>query len=149
MILTAIALACAISAWNEPFPFRTHRIADRAIVSNAPFSISSPEQKRSAIYSARMNSPHVFVNDRELLEQLREALWNTIATLIRASSYDELEEQDKLMWQEFLHPDGQENVPENIDTQAAFVAFTAHFKDDNNLAGLRSGLNRAFMPFEV
>jgi len=148
-ILTAVALACAINAWMEPFPFRVHRMTDRAIVCNTPFSIASEEQKRAAIYSARLNAPHVFVNEPQKLVQLREALWNTIAALIRESSYDELDEQNKLTWLEFLRPAGQESIPESIDVQAAFAAFAASFKDDNHLDGLRLGLEYAFTPFEV
>jgi len=148
MILTAVAMACAINAWNEPFRFRHNQVIDRAIICNAPFSVFSDEQKRSAMYSARMNSPHVFVNNPEPLAQLREALWNTIATLVGTNAYDELAEQDKQKWLEFLRPDGLENVPEDIDVGAAFAIFTAHFKGNTNLANLRLGLDRAFKSFE-
>lgn len=148
MIFTAIALGCAISAWNEPFRFRINRITDRAIVCNATFSVSSPEQKNAEIYSARLNSPHVFVNNAKPLVQLRAALWNTIAVLVAVNSYDELSEQEKLMWLDFLHPSGQETMPTDIDVRAAFAVFAAYFKDDSDLSGLRLALNRAFMPFE-
>ena len=149
MLLTSIALGCAISAWNKPFRFRINRVTDRAIVCNAPFSVSSPEQKRAAIYSARLNSPHVFINDSRPLVQLREALWNTIAVLVGANSYDELKEPEKLTWLEFLCPHGHDTVPEDVDVQTAFAVFSTYFKDDNNFTGLRSKLNRAFMPFEI
>ena len=149
MFLTSVALGCAIGAWNEPFRFRLNSVVDRDVVCNTSFSVSSPEQKRLAIYNARLNAPHVFVNDPQSLVQLREALWNTIAVLIRANSYDELEESEQLTWLEFLRPDGQENVPKELDVQAAFAAFAAYFKDENNFDRFQSKLNRVFSPFEA
>jgi len=149
MFFTSIALSCVIGAWNDPFRFRVHRVTDRAIVCNTPFSVFSPEQKQIEIDRARSTSPHVFANDAQLLVQLREALvWNTITGLIVANSYDELDEQGKLTWAEFLQPAGQESSPEDTDVQTVFADFVTYFRDDTNFSNFQSGLSRAFNPFE-
>ena len=90
MFLTSIALGSVVGAWNPPFRYRINDVAERAIVCNTPFSVFSVEQTRMAVDRARTTVPHVFVNDSEPLEQLREALWNTVAMFCLANSYDEL-----------------------------------------------------------
>ena len=149
MFLASITFSCVIRAWNKPFHFRVNNVTDRAVICNTPFSVSSPEQKRLAIYHARLSVPHIFINDSQPLEQLREALWNTIAVLIRVNSYDELNEQERLTWLEFLRPDGQQGIPADLDVQAAFAAFIAYFKDGDNFDRLQLKLYRVFTHFEI
>jgi len=149
MFLTSIVLGCAIGAWNEPFRFRINSVINRAIICNIPFSVSSPEQKRLEEDRTRMTSPHVFSNDVQSLTQLREALWNTVAFLIKVNSYDELNEHEKSTWSDFLRPVGQEDVPENLDVEAAFAAFAAYFKDDIDFDQFQLKLRVVFTPLEI
>ena len=148
MFLTAVALSCVIGAWNVPFRYRMHSVTERTIICNTPFSVFSLEQTHLEAYRAQTTAPHVFVNDSQPLVQLREALWNTVAMLVRVNSYGELEEQDRLRWLEFIRPPGQENVPADADREAAFAEFVTHFKDEVNFDKFQSRLNSIFMPFE-
>jgi len=149
MLLTSIALGCVIGAWHPPFRSRVNSISDRAIICNTPFSVFSPEQTLLEIDRAKATSPRVFVNDPQPLVQLREALiWNTITGLIRAGSYDELDEQEKLTWLEMLNTNGQESPPEDSDIQATFAEFAAYFNDETNFGVFQARLNRVFAAFE-
>ena len=149
MFLTSIALGCMVGAWNEPFRFRVNNITDRAIICNAAFSIFSPAQTERERSRARSTAPHVFVNDSQPLVQLREALWNTVAVLTSKNSYDDLEEQEKLLWSKFLRPNGYDAIPEEVDVNAAFADFVAYFKNGINFNSFQTQLHRAFMPFEM
>ena len=148
IFLTSIALSCVIGAWNPPFRFRINTVTDRTIVCNTPFSVISPEQTRMEVYRARTTAPHVFVNDTQPLVQLREALRNTVAVFTGVNTYDELEEQERRTWLEFLRPHGHEEVFEHIDAEAAFADFVAHFKNEAYFDVFESKLIRIFAPFE-
>ena len=150
ILLTALALGSVIGAWNPPFRYRVNCVTDRAIICNTPFSIFSLEQTQIEVYRARTTAPHVFENDAQPLVQLRDALWNTIAVLIRVNTYNELDENEQLLWHEFLRSPGQESIPEEVDIEAAFVDFAAHFKenDGKNFDELLPKLQRIFLPFE-
>jgi len=148
MFLTSIILGCVVRAWNEPFRFRVDSVADRAIICHTPFSVLSPEQTLMEVYRARANAPRVFVHDPQPVIQLREALWNSIAVLTRVDSYNELSEENKLRWQKFLRPGGQEEVPESVDVSAEFENLIAYFKNETDLDQFREILQRSFAPFE-
>ena len=148
MFLTAIALGCAIGAWNTPFRFRLNSITERSIICNTPFSVISAEQTRMEVYRAETTAPHVFVNDPQPLVRLREILWNTVADLIRVNSYNELDEQEKHIWLEFLRPPGQDEVLTDLDVEAVFAEFAAYFKDEVRFEEFQSKLSRIFLPFE-
>ena len=147
MLFTSIALGCAIGAWNVPFQFRINSIVARSVICTTPFTVSSPEQKRLEMERARMNAPHVFVNDAYPLTRLRETLRNTVAGLVRANSYEELNDEEKATWSDFLRPAGQEGLPENVDVEAAFAIFTAH-KEEFDFDQFQRKLRNAFRPFE-
>ncbi|MDR2115889.1 MAG: HDIG domain-containing protein [Planctomycetaceae bacterium] len=149
MLFASIMISCLIEAWNPPFPFRLNSITDRAIVCNTPFAVSSPEATRLAKERASWESLHVFVNDPQPLMQLRESLWNTVAAMVNAQSFDQLDVQGQKMWYNFLKPVGKDAVPENIDPRAAFEAFVAYFKDDTSFDLFNDRLKRAFTPFEL
>jgi putative nucleotidyltransferase with HDIG domain len=149
MFLTSITLGCVVAAWDDPFRFRVNDVIDRAIVCNTPFSVFSQEKTDAEVRNARATAPHVFVNDPLPLTQLREALWNNLTVLTRVHSYDELEEQEKLLWSRFLHPSGHEEIHEPIDAEATFADFIVHFKNEVDSDSLQTKLHRVFMPFEV
>jgi len=149
MLLTSIAFCCVIGAWNPPFRYRVNGVTDRAIICNTPFSIFSPEQTRLEVDRARSTAPRVFANDPQQLVQLREALiWNTIAGLTRAHSYEELDAQEKYIWLELFHTSGREDTPEDAEIQETFADFAAYFKDETNFANFQIQIARAFAPFE-
>ena len=149
MFCTSIAFSCVIGAWNPPFRYRVNSVVDRAIMCSAPFSMFSLENTLWEIDRARSMAPRVFVNDPQPLVQIREALiWNTIPGLIRTNSYDELTEQEKLVWQEFLHTKGQEGESTDADVQAAFTDFVAYFSNQTNFGNFQAQLIRVFAPFE-
>jgi putative nucleotidyltransferase with HDIG domain len=149
MFLTSIVISCLIEAWNPPFSFRPSTIADRAIVCNTGFSITSPEATRLARERASWESLHVFVNDPKPLIQLRESLWNTVAAMVNAQSFNQLDEKGKETWYLFLKPSGRDTIPEEIDPRVAFEAFVAYFKDDTSFDLFNNRLKRAFTPFEL
>ncbi|MDR3196866.1 MAG: HDIG domain-containing protein [Planctomycetaceae bacterium] len=149
VFLASITISCLLEAWNPPFRFRSNTITERAVVCNTPFSIASPEAKRLARDRASWESLHVFVNDPKPLIQLRESLWNTVAALVNAQSFDQLDAQGKEMWLHFLKPGGKDPLPENVDLRAAFDVFVAYFKDDTSFDLFNDRLKRAFTPFEL
>ena len=148
MFLTSIVFGCVVAAWNPPFRFRINQIIDRDIICNTPFAVFSPEQTQLEAYHARISAPHVFINDPQPLIQLREALWNTVVVLARASTYSELEEQDRPLWLDFLRPTGHEEILEHQDAEAAFADFVAYFRNETNFDEFQLKLYRMFSPFE-
>jgi len=148
MFLTSIVLACVINAWNVPFSFCVHDVADRAVICHTPFSLFSPEQTRIEVDRARATAPRVFVNDPQPFFQLRQTLWNTVAMFTRANAYDDLSAEDKLHWAKFILPAGQEDIPENVNASALFADFIAYFKEGKHLAEFEEKLQRIFMPYE-
>ncbi|MDR2755250.1 MAG: HDIG domain-containing protein [Planctomycetaceae bacterium] len=149
MFLTSVVISCLIEAWNPPFQFRPNSITERAIVCNTPFSIVSPVAKRLARDRASWESLHVFINDPKPLIQLRESLWNTVAAMVNAQSFDQLDTKGKEMWHRFLSSGGKESIPDNVDPCVAFDAFVAYFKDDTSFDLFNDRLKRAFTPFEL
>ncbi|GHT18735.1 hypothetical protein FACS1894189_6970 [Planctomycetales bacterium] len=147
MFLTSVAICCVIGVWNVPFRFRLNSVTDRAIVCNVPFTVSSLEAKRLAIDRARWEAPHVFVNDSQPLVEIRKALWNTVAALVNARSYDYLDERGKKIWLEFLTPNGKGEIPPNTDASTAFDAFAAYFKEDTDFSRFDKKLQIVFTPF--
>ena len=148
MFLTSVALACVVGAWNIPFRFRINGITERPIVCNTPFSVFSQEQTDAEIQLVRSIAPHVFVNNSEPLEQLREALGNTLTVLARVNSYNELGEHERLFWLRFLSPSGLEEIPEHVDVETTFAEFIVPFKNEVGLDNIREKLYRIFKPFE-
>lgn len=149
MFLAATAIGCLIEAWNPPFRFHSNHITERAIVCNTAFSIASPEAKRLARDRASWESLYVFVNDPKPLVQLRESLWNTVAALVNAQSFDQLDDNGKEMWSHFLKSSGKEPTPEEINPRAAFDTFVAYFKDDTSFDLFNNRLKQVFTPFEL
>ena len=148
-LLTSIALSCVISAWNPPFHYRMHGVADRAIICNTPFSVLSPEQTRFEKDRARMTAPRVFINDPQPLINLREILVrNAIVELIKANTFDELDERGKRMWLESCVADGQDHKPEDSEVRAAFEDFVAYFRDEANFNAFQAQISRVAAPFE-
>lgn len=149
MFLTSTAISCLIEAWNPPLRFHRGSITERAVVCNTPFSIASPEAKRLARDRASWESLHVFVNDPKPLIQLRESLWNTVAAMVNARTFDQLDDNGKEMWYHFLKSDGKGTIPESVNPSAAFDVFVAYFKDDTSFDLFNDRLKRAFTPFEL
>ena len=150
MFLASIALSGVISAWHTPFRYRVNGITDRAIICNTPFSIFSSEQTRLEKDRARTTAPRVFVNDPQPLIQLREALiWNTITGLVRTPSYDELDEQKKQTWLEFISSSGQDGIPAEADIRATFADFATYFNDKTNFDNFQISLTNAFYRAEM
>ncbi|MDR2707042.1 MAG: HDIG domain-containing protein [Planctomycetaceae bacterium] len=149
MFLTSVGISCLIEAWNPPFSFRSNTVADRAIVCRTTFSVVSLEATRIAKERASWESLHVFANDPKPLIQLRESLWNTVAAMVNAQSFDQLDEKGKETWYLFLKPSGKGTIPENVDPRVAFEAFVAYFKDDTSFDLFNNCLKRVFTPFEL
>jgi putative nucleotidyltransferase with HDIG domain len=149
LFLTAIVISCLIEAWNPPFSFRPNTVVDRAIVCNTAFSIVSHEATRIAKEQASWESLHVFSNDPKPLIQLRESLWNTVAAMVNAQSFDQLDEKGKETWYLFLKPTGKDTIPETVDPRTAFETFVAYFKDDTSFDLFNNRLKRVFTPFEL
>ena len=149
IFFASIAFSCIIDAWNPPFRYRIHSVADRAIICNAPFSVFSPELTSLEKDRARMTAPRVFVNDPQPFVQLRETLVrNTIAELVRANTYDELSEQDKRTWMELFDTGRQEDMPDDSEIRAAFGDFVSYFKDEANFNIFHARVNRIVERFE-
>ncbi|MDR0704138.1 MAG: HDIG domain-containing protein [Planctomycetaceae bacterium] len=149
IFLTSVAISCLIEAWNPPFSFRPNTITERSLVCNTAFSIVSPEATRLAKERASWESLHVFINDPKPLIQLRESLWNTVAAMVNAQSFDQLDAKGKEMWYLFLKPSGKDPIPKTVDPREAFEAFVAYFKDDTSFDLFNNRLKRVFTPFEL
>ncbi len=137
-----------LQTWDPPFPFRLNAIPSRSIVCNTPFAVENPEGKEQEEKRARWETPHIFVNDSQPLVQVRESLWNTVAALVHAPSYDELDGKGKDAWYEFLkQPASEPETP--VDPKQAFEQFCVYFKEDPKLDRFNATLKRVFTSAEA
>jgi len=150
IFLTSAVIALLIQAYDPPLQWRYNDVPERTIVCRTPFLVVSGYEKIRDQERARMEAPHVFVNDLLPLVQLRESLWNTVAAMVRFRKYDRLDDQSRADFDQFLpRPKTDEKEPPVIDKSAVFDKFVAHFKDAATLDQFSEGLRKSFTPFEV
>ncbi|MDR1053042.1 MAG: HDIG domain-containing protein [Planctomycetaceae bacterium] len=149
MFATSIVISAIIGAWNPPFTYRLHDIIPRAIVCNTQFEVKSPSAKEYEIERVRKNAVHIYRNDTEPLDNLRENTWSTISTFVNAHSYDRLSDKERETWNLFLIPRGQQQVPKDINPQEAFEKFVNRFKDQKMIDQLNDRLRIVFSNYGI
>ena len=151
VVLTVMVTCCIISAWDPPLGCRLHTVPSRNIVCKTAFSVPDEEGRRVATADARSKLKHIFVNEPETLNQLRQAMSNAIAGLMNADSYEKLSPADKSTWEQFARPvvaeDGTETKPDPKETfdrfRTTFRALFPTFED------FETKLGRAFSSMEI
>ncbi|MDR1484586.1 MAG: HDIG domain-containing protein [Planctomycetaceae bacterium] len=149
MLGASLVISAILGAWDPPFTYRLHDIVHRAIVCNTQFKVISPSAKDYEIERVRKNTVHIFSNDTEPLDNLRELLWSTISALVNARSYDRLTDKERETWNLFLIPRGQQHVPQNIDPKEAFTDFINHFSDQKKIDQLNDQLRIVFSNYGI
>ncbi|MDR1924565.1 MAG: HDIG domain-containing protein [Planctomycetaceae bacterium] len=149
MILCSFVISAILNAWDPPFTYRLHDIVHRAIVCNTKFKIISASAKEYEMEKVRKNTIHIFVNDTDPLDQLRESLWSTISAFITAHRYDKLNDKEREIWNQFLIPRGQKNIPPDVNPQEAFDKFISHFNDEQMVDLLNDQLRKVFSSYGI
>jgi len=148
MFLMIVGMGTVTQVWNPPFPFRLGMVPSRSIICNTTFAVESPEGRVRAEERIRSETPHIYFNDSQLLVQLRESLWNTVAVLVHVPDYDQLDAKGKEAWRDFLRPSLIERELTR-DPKQAFDEFYEYFKNDPKLDRFKATLERVFTPLEV
>ncbi|MDR0391481.1 MAG: hypothetical protein LBH59_06220, partial [Planctomycetaceae bacterium] len=149
MFLTSLAISAILGAWDPPFTYRLHNIVHRAIVCNTHFKVNSPSAKEYEIERVRKNAVHIFENDVESLNNLRESLWSVISTFVNARNYDRLTQKEREIWNLFLTPRDQQQIPPNIEPQEEFTTFISHFNDQKMINQLNDQLRIVFSNYGI
>ncbi|MDR2762387.1 MAG: HDIG domain-containing protein [Planctomycetaceae bacterium] len=144
MFVTSLIISAIVGAWDPPFTYRLHDIVHRAIVCNTDFRVASASAREIEIERVRKNVVHIFYNDAEPLDNLRENLWSLINVFINARTYENLSNKERESWNQFLLPRGSKEIPKEVNPKNAFEKFIAHFKDPKKVDQLNDQLRIVF-----
>jgi putative nucleotidyltransferase with HDIG domain len=144
MFLTSLIISAILGAWDPPFTYRLHDIVHRAIVCNTEFEVVSPSAKEIEIERVRKNVVHIFANDPEPLDNLRENLWSVINVFVNAHTYDNLSDKEREIWNQFLMPKARQPIPQEINPKNTFEKFISHFKNPKMIDQLSDQLRIVF-----
>jgi putative nucleotidyltransferase with HDIG domain len=149
MFMTSLVISAIIGAWDPPFTYRLHDIVPRSIICNTEFKVKSPSAREYEIERVRKNAVHIYSNNTESLDTLRENLWSVISTFITAHSYENLTDKEREIWNLFLIPRGQKQVPPNVNLQKTFAKFISHFDDPKMVDQLNNQLRIVFSNYGI
>jgi putative nucleotidyltransferase with HDIG domain len=144
--VVAIFLWAFTRGWDPPFSYRQDDVVRRAIVARVDFKEFDPDATEQNRLRARRDTPAVYVQDPELLVQLRARLRTDINALLTAKT---LEEADAAVWAKF-QPKRAANTPEPTveKQQEQFQEFREAFAAENALETFSEQVARAAKPFE-
>jgi len=148
-ILVAMLLWLTTRGWAPPFGYRTDDIPSRDIVARVDFAredkIATQAARSRARERAAAQVVNIYTNDPASLEQKRHALKGHVLRVIRAASFDQL---DQTLWQSFLALPKGGTAVDPAQAEAAYDQFCAALVDDQGLDDFEKSVERAFVDFE-
>lgn len=144
-LLAAIVMWAVTNGWSRPFSYRSGFIPQRDIMARVDFKTSeldSPENERRR-QRAIAKTICVYQHDVQPLVELRQALKNRVFQVIHSEAFENLTEDDRKAWQEFLPP------TESLENeQQLFGEFKAALADDAELVKFNRAIQMAFADYE-
>ncbi|MCR5358920.1 MAG: HDIG domain-containing protein [Thermoguttaceae bacterium] len=141
--LTTLTLCLTIKAWDPPFIFTGGSRPNRDVVCMTPFSVENTAMTMEDRFSARFNTPHVYMNEPLKLVQFKEVLINRVKSILTSTSYEAMPDDEKAAWRLFL--------PENADDQQAeelFRKFKETLAEDQDLKTFKAAIDKAFSSYD-
>jgi putative nucleotidyltransferase with HDIG domain len=138
----SVALAVLTRSWDPPFHYRKGAILTRDVTARVPFTMVNVEETRLAREKARWQARYVYANDASSLVQLRAALRNAVAEVMRAQDYSQVKHD---VWADF-EPHASVPLPQTMKKR--YDLLRATYAADEKLEGFQRSLAEAMRPFE-
>ncbi|MGO8688967.1 MAG: HD family phosphohydrolase [Thermoguttaceae bacterium] len=146
-LAAAVAMCCAIHAWDPPFSYRMGHVPARDIMARLPFTQAKPQETQQKQQQARNGVRWIFSRDPKPLEQLGASLYLAVVQLTTPAT---LTEATRPLWRKFqpLPAAGASSAAGPRTDEKAFQAFRAALTGTENLARFQRDLAAALTPFE-
>ncbi len=129
-------------AWAPPFSYRTGDVPSRNIVARASFRVQDEARTEARRQRARSEIICVYQHDVQPLVELRRALTDRMFQLVRAPSFDELDETTRA---DFLN---RATAGEGEAARNEFDSVRAALADDMELERFDNAVQRTMGEFE-
>ena len=148
--LATLILYIVTQGWAPPFSYRTGDTPSRDIVARIRFEVPDDTATQEAKERAKKQSSRqvlcIYEHDPAPLEELRHALKDRVFQVIRAESYDELDES---VWRQFMPSTNSNESAGPADLpHTKFNVFREALADDLDLAEFEKAVGRAFVDYE-
>ncbi|MGB6043536.1 MAG: HDIG domain-containing metalloprotein [Pirellulales bacterium] len=100
-LLAAVIMAILTRAWVPPFPYREGYTPPRNIVAHVDFTEPNATEVDRARESAKRQARQVYINDPQLLKEVRAGLRKDVAGLLEAKELDDVAAE---VWGRFVAP---------------------------------------------
>ena len=149
-ILAAAVMWATTFAWAPRFAFRTGYTPPRDIVTRTPFSVPDREETERLRTLARSQAYAVYVNDKQPLIELRQALKDSVFQLKSAEAYEQLAVSDRETWLDFLQSPqvGQPAAEPTTNAEQLFNDLREALAEDTELAKFEGAVQAAMAEFE-
>ena len=147
--LVTLMLFVVMNGWNPPFEYRLREAPPRNLHAHTEFQFEDSRATQDEQNRVLRNFRNYYVNDVQLLDQLRGALTEDLF-LVFSKSYDEVKPTG--VWDKFYFPIDEniksEDASEVSAKQQTFERFKADISSDEKLLKLRSAIKKAFIDFD-
>ena len=144
-VLAATVMWASTRGWSPPFSYTSGYIPERDIRAIVDFSageLDVPENERRR-QRARAQTICIYTHDVQPLVELREALKNRVFQVINGEAFENLTEDDRKAWQEFLP------TTESMDNEEQFFTdFKLALSEDSELDKFERAVQIAFADYE-
>lgn len=118
-VVTGLVIALLMRVWHPPFSYRVGDTPQRAVAVRTPFTVPDEEGTDRLRRQARARVLCTYTNDRRPLVALRKALQDSAIRVISAPSWDQLDEEAREQWSEFVGT-SSESIDDSAELWAAF-----------------------------
>ncbi len=150
-LVMAAILWVVMAGWEEPFSYRVREAPIRDLHARTTFEYQDLQATDQKKQSARRNILCYYVNDQQLLEQLRQALTEEVFA-IKSRSFDELKELDSL--KKFFPVKEEEPADADSESQPEpslkenFERFRTALEKDEKLDAFRAAIDKSFIDID-
>ncbi|OYP28920.1 HD family phosphohydrolase [Rhodopirellula sp. MGV] len=140
-LFAAAALLIICRTWEPRFAFRSGLIPTRDVIAKVDFEVENEIETHARRLQQILGVPVFYRNNPAPLQQLGARLNNRLFVVLEAPSIDEMNNDEKVAFEEFIANDPL--TPETVDgsrptAQDQFAALKEVFKNDSELKKLQT-----------